>query len=513
MNKAVNSLIIIIVFILNTYTDTLHVRHDAAGLNNGTDWQNAWSSLHDAIINSKDGDQIWVAAGIYTPCSTFSFSSSSSRLKHFKLKKNVAIYGGFTGNETDFNSRNWINNKTILSGDLNNDDGDNFLNTQDNCYHVFYHEKALKLDSTSIIDGFFIMGGNANSQSGEHGYGGGILNYGADISINNVIFAANQAQRGAAIYNSESSPSITDAFFMMNKSTTYGGAIFNHNSYGNYFNVSFNGNSAKDGGALANFVGGPLIVNGLFTGNEATGYGGAIYNNEAYCYFYNITVSGNEAAVGGGIVNLWQTRIYLENTIVWKNFASSQAHAIATLDNSLGQPSWTHAIHCIVEGIDDKNHVFTSSSSMFYDSINNISNDPLFIDPVEPNEAPSIEGNYRLSTGSPAIDAGTNEFLKSKSNKYTIDISGNSRYINDKVDIGTYEYVNLNTTVRQPSKHVTSFIHHRNKILRVDSKNADSFRGQAFDLRGRSLWVGYSRNKNLKHASGLYLMDKRIINP
>ena len=60
----------------------------------------------------------------------------------------------------------------------------------------------------------------------------------------------------------------------------------------------------------------------------------------------------------------------------------------------------------------------------------NIDSDPLFISP--------LSGNFRLSTGSPCIDAGDNTY-----NTQLTDLDGNPRIINSTIDMGAYEYGSL----------------------------------------------------------------------
>jgi len=63
-------------------------------------------------------------------------------------------------------------NETVLSVDLNGNDvfdasagGYQDASGDDNCYHVFYHPDGTLLTGSSVLDGFTITGGNANSQT------------------------------------------------------------------------------------------------------------------------------------------------------------------------------------------------------------------------------------------------------------------------------------------------------------------------------------------------------------
>src|SRR3546814_14809787 len=67
----------------------------------------------------------------------------------------VQIYGGFVGNETELDARDWVANPTILSGDLD-ESGD--LSDGD-AYHVLASSGNV---GTALLDGFTATGGNAN---------------------------------------------------------------------------------------------------------------------------------------------------------------------------------------------------------------------------------------------------------------------------------------------------------------------------------------------------------------
>ena len=88
---------------------------DAARSDNngaGNSWATAEKEMQVAINEAAPGDQVWVKAGIYK------FTLGTDRNISIILKNAVAIYGGFTGTETQLFQRNDIYNLTVLSGDL-----------------------------------------------------------------------------------------------------------------------------------------------------------------------------------------------------------------------------------------------------------------------------------------------------------------------------------------------------------------------------------------------------------
>ncbi len=183
----------------------IYVDVNAIGTNNGTDWNNAYTSLNSALTSASSGDSILVAKGIYIP-------HASDRTEYFNLVDGVVLIGGFEGSESDFSqstldNRDFILNETVLSGDLNGDD-DNFSNNSENSYHVIYaNMTSSSLTSATVIDGFTISGGNANYYSYpeyDHLRGGGVFleadgAWNCNPTFRNILVKENTAQFGGGI--------------------------------------------------------------------------------------------------------------------------------------------------------------------------------------------------------------------------------------------------------------------------------------------------------------------------
>jgi hypothetical protein len=95
----------------------IFVNQNAAGYNDGTSWQDAFTSLKDACEAAAQfpedvSKEIWIAAGTYRP------SASGNLGESFPLAANTSYVGGFAGHETARSQRNIAANKTIISGDL-----------------------------------------------------------------------------------------------------------------------------------------------------------------------------------------------------------------------------------------------------------------------------------------------------------------------------------------------------------------------------------------------------------
>lgn len=138
----------------------------ASSNQSGNSWTNAMSEMADALKFAKTLNkitpgkvkQIWVAAGTYKPLYSAEDSANfgdGNRDNSFVLVSDVQIYGGFVGTETALTERNLKNNVSTLSGDLG------VVNiATDNAYHVVV---AVNVSENTILDGFVITGGNANS--------------------------------------------------------------------------------------------------------------------------------------------------------------------------------------------------------------------------------------------------------------------------------------------------------------------------------------------------------------
>jgi len=106
----------------------IYVSQSATGSNQGTSWTDAYLDLQDAFEVARSDDQIWVAAGRYTPD-----RGTKDRTKSFTIPDGVELYGGFAGTESDPSERNIDANPTILSGDLLGNDNLSLVPTSNCC--------------------------------------------------------------------------------------------------------------------------------------------------------------------------------------------------------------------------------------------------------------------------------------------------------------------------------------------------------------------------------------------
>jgi len=263
------------------------------GTGNCSSWANA-CGLQTALTTSISGDEIWVAAGTYKPTTTAADYTAT-----FQLKENVAVYGGFTGTEATISERNPVTNTTVLSGDVNGDDM-GFTNNSENVYHVVTNA------NNTTMDGFIIIGGNANGGTASSQNGGGIFNNTGNITLANITFQNNRAyNNGGGMYNASGSNTIlSNVTFNENKAQSKdGGGMYNDwSSNSTLSNVTFNNNSAYwRGGGMSNGPYNSLITdsnvvlnNVIFNGNSAY-FGGGFSSSRGSLTLTNVTFSNNLA--------------------------------------------------------------------------------------------------------------------------------------------------------------------------------------------------------------------------
>lgn len=184
-------------FVLSTFLSsfalakTIYVKPDGSDTSTGLSWDTAKATIQAAITTADADDEVWVTAGTYK--------------ENISLKSDVAVYGGFAGNETARTNRHQVIGFSIIDG---NSAG-----------------SAVRLNSAenAVIDGFIVRHGKSTK-------GGGIYCDGASNSIisDNIIVNNNATSYGGGIYSCNSSVSIINNTVADNSagSTSGGGGIF-----------------------------------------------------------------------------------------------------------------------------------------------------------------------------------------------------------------------------------------------------------------------------------------------
>jgi hypothetical protein len=302
----------------------IYVDRDATGAGTGLSWTDAYARLQDGLDAAGPGDEIWVAEGVYTP------TAGVTRTATFQLKSGVALYGGFAATEVTRTQRNWETHVTVLSGDLDGNDGTDVHSvvtateniTGANAYHVVV---GSGVTGTAVLDGFYITAGHADAVLYPDYDGGGMFNYGGSPTLANVIFSGNAANEGGGMANTySSSPILMNVIFSSNSAQGRGGGIYNwYGSNPTLTNVTFSGNSADHyGGGMYNHrYSSPMLTGVTFSGNSAGNLGGGMYNEENNPVLMDVTFSDNIADQGGGMYNFVRSSPILTNAIFSDNFA------------------------------------------------------------------------------------------------------------------------------------------------------------------------------------------------
>ncbi len=97
---AVICAIIILLLSSSAAAGVVYVRWNAAGTPDGKSWDTAYRKVQDGVNSASSGDEVWVAAGVYT--------------ENITIKDGVAVYGGFSGTETSREHRDWHANRGVL---------------------------------------------------------------------------------------------------------------------------------------------------------------------------------------------------------------------------------------------------------------------------------------------------------------------------------------------------------------------------------------------------------------
>lgn len=204
----------------------------------GADWfLTAYNNLQTAIDVSAAGDTVWVKEGVYMPASGQSFS----------MKAGVKILGGFIGVETSVSQRALILGfNSVLQGNGNR----------------VVHNNNNGLDTSAVLDGFIIKGGNASGS-----FGGGMENYFSAPMIRNCVFTENIANYGHAIEVYQSGTYLVNCVFY-NNGNGYGIATIYIYGNAHISNCTIVSNSCNTETIVAQ-TNAPYVTNCIFWNNHA----------------------------------------------------------------------------------------------------------------------------------------------------------------------------------------------------------------------------------------------------
>lgn len=454
--RLLSVVIVVLLIAFPAWGTTYYVNEAAPGGGDGLSWATAFNSLQDALdaATGTGPNEIWVAAGTYVP--SFAVSGGDLRTRTFVMVDGVVLYGGFAGNETTIEERDVAANETILSGDLAGDDGPDHENDSENSYNVIRSFGDLAFG----IDGFTIVGGNADGDSANDEGGGMKLEASGDVSIENCRFLGNRARVGGGAYiqpfssflmnlvvrncvfeNNDAIETAGGGLYVLNPgldvTTVIEGCLFTGNSA-----VQLGGGAVVSGGgndpdAPASF----FIDDTFFIGNTGGGSGGGLHlaapSSLSGCEFRGNVVEptgGYSEHVGGGmgfgdngsVHALALTRcLFAENAspdfggALFLNSTATITLEHCTLAGNTSNVGSAMYLDDITPDVSVTNSILWSDGGAEVEgllflpvitysdvrggwaeagSVGNIDADPAFAD------APA--GDYQLTVASPCIDAG-----------------------------------------------------------------------------------------------------------
>lgn len=398
----------------------VYVNENATGANTGLNWGDAFTSLTDALAFAPSKSEIWIATGTYKP-------NSGDRENTFAVvNDDVKIYGGFTGSETSINQRNFYNNITVLSGDINgNDTGVDFVGNGrgENVYHVITIS-----GERVIVDGIVVSGGQSDASSGDNRFGGGIRKQDnvLELTIRNSIFENNVAVGAGGIYAKfiAGGQLLVENSIFRNNVVTYAGGVYTINSTSGAYTVNlsnslFHNNITKDrSGTALGFTGSGAWLRANTTSSS-------LVSTVTNCTFVNNTDIGTQPSAERGVLGLSRGgncshNFTGVNNIFYHN-QDANGDAVRTLNQGHSNFATTLNVRNSIAQ-DGFSKVNASSQT------NTSSSNPLFSD--------YLNNDFTLQGSSPARDSGDNAYVT-----LTEDLAGNPRIVNTTVDMGVYEKV------------------------------------------------------------------------
>ncbi|WP_296858057.1 S-layer family protein [uncultured Methanobrevibacter sp.] len=343
------------------------------------------------LINNSQFNNGKIVANVGLGSAIFVLSESNVVISHSKFRNNKALNGGA------ININGIISILKIYNNEFSNNQASNggaiaFTSTVVNnllMYNNVYDSNNVTSKGGAIHSNIKINEKNSNFTKNKANDGGAIyLNVSSNL-FNNLLFNENQAQNGGAIFldsnaaytlvnnskfiNNKGVGSaltiraknitidyctfikniglgcgavdagadgliVKNTKFYNNTAAADAGAILFVSATGNMFgyNLTFDGNSATNGGACRISGNNIIILNSIFNNNKATNNGGAVYlYSGSTCNISYCTFLGNNATYGGAVyISIPYTVI--SNCNFTKNTASLNGGAIYINANNVG---------------------------------------------------------------------------------------------------------------------------------------------------------------------------------
>ena len=438
---------------------------NTSGIEDGLTWPTAFAEIQDGIDAAVAGDEVWVAEGIYDEVRTSILYDPPTDTGSLLLKAEVALYGGFLGTESNRDERNWTIHKTIIDGAVSRSGAP--------AYHVVYGAENV------LLDGFTIRGGKSDLPPIiQVGTGGGIRSISDGLTIINCVIRDNIGN-GTGGISTFGSIGIYDSII---ESNTNGGVYVDNDAI--IQNCIFRNNTTtRDGSGVRVSIGfgeSALIQDCIFEGNTAEKEGGAIHGSGEItierCVFKD-----NHAGVAGGALQLGGRPIRINNSIFWNNSSDLRAGAIYAFGgsdfsgniepptkvfvfnstfvgnsgnvgaiSSHGGGAVTEVLNCIFSDNGLQELSGEPGSHGYLRARFSLINTPLIGHPTyllfedtiqgEPKFLKAATGDFRITSGSAAIDTGAAVLPLTDELAPLEDILGTQRPLGEGYDLGAFEF-------------------------------------------------------------------------
>jgi hypothetical protein len=357
-------------------------------------WATASTNIQDAVDNAQqiNGARVLVTNGVYASGTRVTPGYACSN--RLVITKKITVQSVTGPSATIINGKGPIGNSAVR------------------CVYM----------SAGTIIGFTITNG-CTQTSGEYSYdrnGGGVNMYGGNATVSNCTISGNQAGKGGGTYCG----TVNNCTISFNAGGDGGGTC---DSAVN--NCTLKSNRADYGAGSCRGT----VNNCTVIGNMAFYNGGGMRGSTVN----NSMITSNSASWGAGTAGG-----AMNNCTIIGNFAADYGGgtALGTMTNCI---IWSNMVSSILGNIYQCSAVYTCSDPLPAGAGNTCTN-PLFVN--------AGSCNYRLQQISPCINMGTNlpEMLDD------VDLDGNPRILQARVDMGAYEYApsfwcSFNSALREMS--------------------------------------------------------------
>lgn len=372
-----------------------------------------FQTLGEAFTTAISGDEITVAAGTYTGAANRELdfggrslcvrapSGTATTVVDAQGLGRVFRLSGGEGPGTR------IEGFTLRNG-VGSAAGTNFGGGAISAYQASFEVvDCVFEDCASSAPGGFLDGGGLNAvectvlvdecrfhgNDAQTGFGGGLALRDCLASVVRGSRFANNfgARRGGGLHSWDSELTVVRCTFLSNEADLAG--------------------FGEGGGAayVLNFDRPTTLANCLFAGNSAVASGGAL-NLSTFAtpiVVADCTFSGNSSTAAGG--GLAAFNVELVNSVLWSNSAPSGAELHVYSGPVTSSSLWVD--RSLVAG--GQGGVTTLNNGVLVWGAGNLSSDPMFVDSdgVDDDALTIGDNDYRLLSGSPALDAGDNTLV------------------------------------------------------------------------------------------------------